>query len=89
MEFSLENMFQIVEGKQLISEAFYLFGVMLLLMDRVLEGPIRERIIVCYYRNKGGENISRIEDVRRLCRDRGFRVEQEANHELARPENYP
>ena len=54
MEFSLENMFQIVIGKQLISEAFYLFGVMLLLMDRIIEGPIRERIIVFYYRCKGG-----------------------------------
>ena len=74
MEFSLENMFQIIEGKQLISEAFYLFGVMLLLMDRVIEGNVRERIVVFYYRTKGGENAPRINEVRRLCTDRGFRV---------------
>jgi WASH complex subunit strumpellin len=54
IQFSLENMFQVVEGKQLICEAFYLFGVMLLLMDRLIEGKVRERILVCYYRNKGG-----------------------------------
>ena len=47
-------MFQDTDGKQLISEAFYQFGVMLLLMDRLIEGPVRERIILCYYRNKGG-----------------------------------
>ena len=74
MEFSLENMFQIVIGKQLISEAFYLFGVMLLLMDRIIEGPIRERIIVFYYRCKGGERASRIKEIRRLSSDRGFRI---------------
>ena len=72
-------MFQVVEGKQLISEAFYLFGVMLLLMDRIIPGPVRERIIVFYYRNKGGENIHRINDTKRLCKDSGFRVEQETN----------
>ena len=85
MEFSLENMFQIVEGKQLISEAFYLFGVMLLLMDRIIEGPIRERIVVFYYRCKGGESASRINEVRRLVTDRLFRVEQETKHDLGRP----
>jgi WASH complex subunit strumpellin len=54
MQYSLENLFTFQEGKQLISEAFYYFGAMLLLMDQLIEGPIRERMIVCYYRNKGG-----------------------------------
>ena len=89
IQFSLENMFQVVEGKQLISEAFYLFGVMLLLMDRIIPGSVRERIIVFYYRNKGGENIHRINETKRLCTDSGFRVEQETNLELERPEFYP
>lgn len=54
MQYSLENLFTFEEGKQLICEAFYYFGVMLLLMDQLIEGPVRERIILCYYRNKGG-----------------------------------
>jgi WASH complex subunit strumpellin len=67
-------MFQIVEGKQLICEAFYLFGVMLLLMDRIIQGKVRERLLICYYRFKGGENINKINEIKRLCSDRGFRV---------------
>ena len=36
MQYSLENLFTFEEGKQLICEAFYLFGVMLLLMDQLI-----------------------------------------------------
>ena len=89
MRFSLENMLQIADGKQLICEAFYLLGVMLLLMDQLLEGPVRERLVLCYYRNKGGENINRINEVRMLVTDTGFRFEQVGNPDYVRPENYP
>lgn len=36
MQFSLENMFQYEKGKQLMCEAIYLFGVMLLLLDELI-----------------------------------------------------
>jgi len=58
-------------------------------MDRVIEGKVRERILICYYRYKGGENINKINEIRRLCSDRGFRVEMETNPEAVRPTNYP
>ncbi len=70
-------------------EALYLFGVMLLLLDELIEGPVRERIILCYYRNKGGENISRINEVRQLCRDTKFRVPSRRTPEYVKPDNYP
>jgi WASH complex subunit strumpellin len=39
-----------VEGKQLMCEALYLYGCMLLLMDIRIPGVARERMIVSYYR---------------------------------------
>ena len=42
-----------VDGKQLLSEAVYLYGVMLLLLDQKIEGVIRERMIVSYMRYQG------------------------------------
>ncbi len=41
-----------VEGKKLMAELFYLYGVMLLLMDKLVIGPVRERILIACYRYK-------------------------------------
>lgn len=38
------------DGKQLMAEAVYLYGVMLLLLDQRIEGPVRERLIISYHR---------------------------------------
>jgi hypothetical protein len=40
------------EGKQLLAEALYLYGTMLLTMDRKIEGVLRERMLVAYHRYK-------------------------------------
>jgi WASH complex subunit strumpellin len=85
MQYSLENLFTIEEGKQLICEAFYLFGVMLLLMDCLIEGPVRERIVLCYYRNKGGENISNVAKIIKLVADTEFRVPEKRGSNYQRP----
>jgi WASH complex subunit strumpellin len=89
MQYSLENLFTFEEGKQLICEAFYMFGVMLLLMDHLIEGPVRERIVLCYYRNKGGENISNISKVIKLVADTEFRPSEKRAANYVRPSNYP
>ena len=34
-------------------ELFYSYGVMLLLMDKLIKGDVRERIIISYYRYMG------------------------------------
>ena len=34
------------------SEALYLYGVMLLILDMKIEGPVRERMLVAYNRYK-------------------------------------
>lgn len=73
IQYTFDNILEIVEGKQLVAEAFYLYGVMLLLMDHIIIGPVREKMVVAYYRNNGGENISNIKQVRRLATDTEFR----------------
>jgi WASH complex subunit strumpellin len=42
------------EGKKLLGESFYLYGCMLLLLDHGIIGSVREKIIISYYRYKGG-----------------------------------
>lgn len=40
------------DGRQLLAEAVYLYGVMLLLLDLRIAGPTREALIISYYRYK-------------------------------------
>jgi len=64
-------------------EAVYYFGVMLLLLDRKIEGVVRERLLVSYYRYKGHSTIPNIDDVCNLCRTTGY------VYNKTRPDNYP
>ncbi len=52
------------DGKQLLAEAVYLFGVMLILMDARIDGVVRERMLVSYIRYKGESDIPNIDQVR-------------------------
>jgi len=61
------------DGKQLLCEAFFMMSVMLILLDRRVPGPVRERIVVSHYRMKGEGSVTTIEDVMLLCRDTGYR----------------
>lgn len=36
----------------MMGEAFYLYGVMLMLLDNLIIGPVREKIIIAYFRYK-------------------------------------
>ena len=60
------------EGKQLMCEVVYLWGVMLLLMDFHIPGVIRERLIVSYYRYEGQARVMDLERAFRLCRRTGI-----------------
>eukprot|EP01028_Stygiella_incarcerata_P009464 TRINITY_DN449_c0_g1_i1.p1 TRINITY_DN449_c0_g1~~TRINITY_DN449_c0_g1_i1.p1 ORF type:complete len:1158 (-),score=300.28 TRINITY_DN449_c0_g1_i1:279-3752(-) len=63
------------QGKQLIAEAVHLYGVMLLLMDQNIDGPVRERMLMSYYRYKGPSAEEYLDDVCRLCRSTGYKHE--------------
>ncbi|XP_046411198.1 WASH complex subunit 5 isoform X1 [Neodiprion fabricii] len=82
---SIETIMLSEEGKQLMCEAVYLYGVMLLLVDLHFEGPIRERLLVSYYRyNVQHISTTRVDDVCVLLRSTGF-----SNAPFKRPANYP
>ena len=67
IQYTLDNLLQDVEGRQLLIETVYLYGSMLLLMEKHIPGPVRERIIVAHYRyTEGGEGA--LEDVDKVCK---------------------
>lgn len=47
---SLESVMLNDDGRQLLIEALYLYGVMLLIIDARIEGTIREKLLVSYHR---------------------------------------
>lgn len=73
------------DGRQLLCEAFYIYGVLLLLCDLKFPGPVRERMLVAYYRYSGQQSSSEssIDDVCMLLRSTGFIPGGK------RPPNYP
>jgi hypothetical protein len=79
---------QDVEGRQLLCEALYLYGVMLLLMDLRIPGPARERIVVSYLRYKGSGGVSNMDAVVKLCHSTGYNP-YAGNERERRPANYP
>ncbi|XP_076082010.1 WASH complex subunit 5-like isoform X2 [Mytilus galloprovincialis] len=88
IQHSLESVLINDDGKQLLCEALFLYGVMLLIIDTRIEGIIRERILVSYYRysaQKAAAGDSNIDDVCKLLRSTGFSNAPGAK----RPPNYP
>uniref|UniRef100_A0A1B6MUI7 WASH complex subunit strumpellin n=2 Tax=Graphocephala atropunctata TaxID=36148 RepID=A0A1B6MUI7_9HEMI len=81
---TLESVFISEDGRQLLCEAVYLFGVMLLVVDLHIPGDIRERILVSYYRYSAQRTNagSNVDDVCKLLRSTGLVPGK-------RPPNYP
>ncbi|XP_064546230.1 WASH complex subunit homolog 5 [Drosophila montana] len=74
---TLETVLQDEEGKQLLCESLYLYGVILLVLDLHIPGDVRERLLIAYYRYSGGDatpsgDESNIHDVCLLLRSTGF-----------------
>uniref|UniRef100_UPI00359007A0 WASH complex subunit 5 n=1 Tax=Myxine glutinosa TaxID=7769 RepID=UPI00359007A0 len=67
---TLETVLLNEDGKQLLCEALYLYGVMLLVIDQRMEGDVRERMLVSYYRYSGARSSadSNVDDVCKLLR---------------------
>ena len=61
-----------IDGKQLMAEAMYLAGIVLILLDMKLPGIVRERILVSYYRYRGSSESSLIDEVCKLLRSTGY-----------------
>lgn len=65
---TLDNVLEDVDGKQLVCEAYYLFGSMLVLMDARLPGPTREKLVIACYRDGGDSQLELVDEVCRLVR---------------------
>jgi len=53
--------------RALLAEGLAQYGVMIMIMDFLLPGPIREAIIVSYYRYKGQAAIPNMSEVIKIC----------------------
>lgn len=63
---------------------------MLMLMDNFIIGPVREKMIISYYRYKGGQSaIQNMNEVCKLCKNTGYLPEKFNNGVTKRPSNYP
>lgn len=52
IQHTLEGILFDKDGKQLLSEALYLYGCALLLMDQRIAGAVRERVLIACYRQQ-------------------------------------
>uniref|UniRef100_A0A671X5B5 WASH complex subunit 5 n=1 Tax=Sparus aurata TaxID=8175 RepID=A0A671X5B5_SPAAU len=84
---TLETVLLNEDGKQLLCEALYLYGVMLLVIDQKIEGEVRERMLVSYYRYSAARSSgdSNLDDICKLLRSTGYSSQPGAK----RPSNYP
>ncbi|XP_037658369.1 WASH complex subunit 5 isoform X2 [Choloepus didactylus] len=84
---TLETVLLNEDGKQLLCEALYLYGVMLLVIDQKIEGEVRERMLVSYYRYSAARSSadSNMDDICKLLRSTGYSCQPGAK----RPPNYP
>ena len=60
------------ELRPLFCESIFSAGVMLLLVDRLIPGPTREKLIVSYYRYKGQSTIPHFQDIYKLFANTGY-----------------
>ncbi|XP_077991105.1 WASH complex subunit 5-like [Glandiceps talaboti] len=84
---TLETVLLNEDGKQLMCEALFLYGVMLFVIDMRIEGVVRERMLVSYHRYSAAEASveSNIDDVCKLLRSTGYT----SIGGIRRPQNYP
>ncbi len=77
--------------RPLFCESVFSAGVMLLLIDRLIPGPIREKIIVSYYRYKGQSTIPHFQDIYELFAQTGYVPPTSFSNpkDEVRPKKYP
>ncbi len=83
IQHSVDGILMDRDGKQLMAESLYLIGSILIILDRKIPGPAREKIIIAYYRSRGENIMDTFESVVRLCRSTGYVMHQK------RPDGYP
>ncbi len=88
IQHTLEDVLLNVDGRQLMCEAFYLLGVILLLLDARIPGPMREALIVSHVRIAGEGATQELESVARVCKSTGFLPTNPPRRPAAYPEAF-
>jgi len=90
IQYTVENILQINEGKRLLGEVIYLYGSMLLLMDSLIPGIAREKIVVSYLRYKGGQSsLPNAAEVCKLIKQTGYLHQKWTSGAPKVPDRYP
>ena len=72
IQHSVDNILEEIDGKQLLCEALYLYGMMLLLLEEKIPGSIREKMLVAIYRYNTETSLLNHDDICKLCRSTGY-----------------
>ena len=77
--------------RPLFCESVFSAGVMLLLVDRLIPGPVREKLIVSYYRYKGQSTIPHFQEIYKLFGQTGYKPPTSFSNpkDEIRPKKYP
>ena len=89
IDFNMENIMQEKEGKRLLIEAFYNYGVMLLLLDRLVPSIARERMMVCFVRYKSAFGSDNTTQVAKMCKHTGLIYNPNSCKTSQIPNKYP
>lgn len=89
IDFSIENIIQEKEGKRLLIEVYYNYGVMLLLLDRLIPSIARERMMVCYVRYRSAFGTDNTSQVAKMCKSTGAQFPQSQAGNTFLPPKYP
>jgi WASH complex subunit strumpellin len=71
LDYTIEGILLEKDGKRLLIEMFFNYGVMLLLLDRLIPSIARERIVVCYVRYKSSADSDLTTQVAKMCKSTG------------------
>lgn len=84
VQHTIENMLISKSARHLVCESIYFYGAMLMVIDKVLPGKIREKIIISYYRYSGQTTIKNINGIVKLFASTDYSLK-----ENIKPKNYP
>jgi WASH complex subunit strumpellin len=86
---TMDSALQDEDGKQLMAESLFLYGVMLLIIDEKFVGVVRERMLVSFNRYCSSEvERTNIDDVCKLLRSTGYSPVLGSKRPAKYPENY-
>jgi WASH complex subunit strumpellin len=86
VQHTIETILMSKDIRHFLCESIFQYGVMLLLMDRLMPGPIREKIIISYYRYKGQSTIANFDVLVAMFKNTEYSI---SKIEEKKPKKYP